>query len=188
MTVNSGITSKGNDAVNGTRPLTPSHLCEASSVAFWNILMVLSIAAGCDLGAGSWVCFTFIILSLLLLVTSTFMAPRRSRRLSFPLLAALVCTCAGFSASICSCEELPSSVFNTTGSPLCSANLLPSSAFCVSKVGLSVGIAFWCASVFSSWLVGTTSGFFSQCLTELVLMALTPPPLVTLWEQQKTVG
>lgn len=137
-----------------------SHPCvETSSVAFWNILVVLFLAAGLDWYglANSNHFFDSRFLSFFLLVTSTFKDPRRFRRFSFPLLTALTCTgleeACSASTPASRCEVPPSSTFNTAGSSSC-------------------WIFVWLLSV-SPWLDGS---FFSQSLNELVLRAFTPAP------------
>lgn len=141
--------------------------------------MVLSMAPALDLDTDSGLCLNFKFWSFLLLVTSTFMVPRRSRRLSFPLLASLELTCFGVASSCLvltapsCCVALPSTVFEIPGSTFCSATTLLSVwLFCSAKTEDSVASGCSFAFVVSSWSDEATLLFFSQNLIELVLRAL----------------
>lgn len=140
--------------------------------------------AGFDLDPGSELCLNRTFGSFLLLVTSTFMAPRRSSRLSFPLLATLALTCwlgvtwscSVLTSSSC-CVELAEFPDSTSW---LAATLLP--LFWSLSTLASVEPGCLLTFVFSSWSNEATLFVLSQQRAELVLRGLPPPLLANLWE------
>lgn len=117
------------------------------------------------------------------------MAPRRSRRLSFPLLATLGFTCFGvtFSCSILTtsscCVALPSTVPEFPGSTSwLAATLLALGVVGSVSTEASVQPSCLSAFVFSSWSDEAALFCLSQNRPKLVPKALPPPLLANLWE------